>query len=53
MVRWHPDSMDTSLSRLQEVVKDREGWCAAVQRLQRVRHDLATEQQSLHMNLHI
>ena len=36
------DPMDMSLSQLQEVVKDREAWCAAVQR---VGHNLATKQQ--------
>ena len=27
------DSMDLSVSKLQEVVKDREAWCAAVHRV--------------------
>ena len=39
------DSMNMSLSKLREIVKDREAWHAAVHGSQRVGHDLATEQQ--------
>ena len=38
------DSMDISLSRLWEMVKDREAWHGAVLWSQKVRHDLVTEQ---------
>ena len=37
------NSMDMNLSKLQEIVKDREDWYAVVHGLQRVGHDLATE----------
>ena len=39
------NSMDMSLSKLQETEKDREAWHATVMGLERVGHDLAAEQQ--------
>ena len=42
------DSMDMSWSKLQEMMKNREAWCATILESQRVRHNWVTEQ---HNNL--
>ena len=39
------NSIDVSLSKLREIVKDREAWPTASVRSERVRQDLATELQ--------
>ena len=41
------NSMNMNLSKLWEIVEDRGAWHAAVHGLQRVRHDLVTEQQQV------
>ena len=39
------DATNMNLGKLQEIMRDREAWCAAVHVWQRVGHDQATEQQ--------
>ena len=45
------DVMDMNLGKHQEMVRNREAWCAAVHGSERVGHDWAPEQQQQHLNL--
>ena len=44
------DAMDMNLGKPQEMVRDREAWCAESMGSQRVRHNWATEQQCYHLS---
>ena len=44
MAGWHHRLNGHEFEQSEEIVKDREAWHAAVQGIERVRHDLATEQ---------
>ena len=39
------DLIDMNLSKLGEIVKDREAWCAVVHGVSKIGHDLVTKQQ--------
>ena len=41
MVGWHHDSMDMSLSKLQDSVMDREAQCAAVHSISKANHSIS------------
>ena len=43
------DSVDMNLSKLREIVKDRETWCAAVMGPQRIKREQLTNNNNRHM----
>ena len=50
-MRWLTDSKDMNLSKLGKTVKEMKAWCTGVTGSQKVRRDLASEQQQNHQLL--
>ena len=51
MIGWHIHSMDTSVSKLQEIVKNREAWCTGVHGVT-WHPTIATEQRNMIQQFH-